>query len=266
MTEPVSDKPAEPIETKLELTEPSVDLPVVQHNLAATAAETIGRESKPDLNEKDQKYLERLVESARSELALKYEKYGAKPEDFRLVTYYDEERGDTVYVVVFGAPNGLDLGDSTQPNDRERSWDTITKSRIELQPELPRHVIEIGKTSELRGSPYDDRTGMTLKAYEAFIEAEKAAGRNLPDSDDCQVPSFGLEDRSRTLLTGEDYRESSRRGTPTVPIAEVRNGEVFTSTVDRYVGSSVLRFRPAVELDIHGTGFNLLKPDSPSLD
>lgn len=177
--------------------------------------------------------LEQKVEAARQELAKKYGEYGAKPEDFNLITY--EKDGKTVHEVVYTAPNGLDLGDPKKNYDEKRSYNSVMSDNNKQA-----HQVEID------GVAYDARTGMTLVAYKAFVEAKKQAGEELPDSEKNKVTIEGSDYYTSTWLTGErphagDARVARVRDSGSVNSRSMRRGDD-----DR---RSVL-FRPAVELQL----------------
>ncbi len=181
--------------------------------------------------------MEQKIKAARTELAKKYEQYGAKLEDFRLVSF--EREGKPVHVVMYAAPSGIDLGDSKNDHDERRSYDAIMSDR-------QAHTIEID------GKEYDTRTGMTIAAYKAFIEDYTAFILGMKE-EDASVLSGELPDttksrredlRTYTLITGEENPNSAL-------VAYMGGGSIRWYNVARSGDETLLiRFRPAVELQL----------------
>jgi hypothetical protein len=189
-----------------------------------------------------------LVEAIREALTSRYVQYGAKLTDFNLVMY--ERDGQTVYVVMYTAPEGLDLGNPEEDRDPSRSWAKIMDAK-------DGHTIEAG------GSPLCD-LGMTLPTYTAFVDCilRTVPGSKLPDKE------------TNTWLTGE---KPSKFGC--APCAWLGDD----NTVKHYEISDGLdrihyRFRPTVELPksqiLRGGGgnassiygLNLYQPFASSVD
>lgn len=177
--------------------------------------------------------LERKVEAARQELAKKYGEYGAKPEDFNLVTTF-ERYGRTVHFVTYTAPNGLDLGNPEKDYDKERSYNSVMSDENRQA-----HVVVID------GKECDTREGLTKDVYTAFIEAERKAGRELPDSVANKITIDRIKYHTGTLVTG------GRAEAFVAQIANVNNdGSVHSHLINRGDGNRCVRFRPTVKLQL----------------
>jgi len=198
----------------------------------AELAELATISTKYGVETSDSPELERKVEAARRELAKKYEQYGAKPEDFNLVTY--EKDGKTVYNIAYTATYGLDLGDPEEEWDSKRSYRSIMSDNYA-------HLVAID------GVAYDTRAGMTLDVYRAFVEAKIQANEKLPDNDDEYDTAVDEHDQyTVTLLTGE---KSVGLFAARIAFVDV-DDSVFSKKVSRGDDEEGIRFRPAVELQV----------------
>ncbi len=179
----------------------------------------------------DSPELERKVETVRQELAKKYEQYGVRPREFNLVTF--ERDGKPVHVVMYTSHEGIDLGDPKRSQDPERSYNSVMSND-------QAHSVEID------GIKYDTRAGMKLDAYEAFVEAYKKPGHELPD---------GLENRRKgsaiyswTQLTGEGQLDDGQLRMATAADNDDGSVSVLINKTDPGLCFQGVWFRPAVEL------------------
>lgn len=175
--------------------------------------------------------LERKVEAAKKALFERYEKYGAKPEDFSLVSYEreDPETGakSTVNVVMHAALSGLDLGNPAKTNDVKRSYNSLMD---------PSKGNEKAHTIEIDGVEQDTRT-LDYPTYKAWINSLiDQASTLLPDSSQLEVWTF-------THLPGEQADAASAY------VGYVGGGQPDRGWVDRGDGDRVIRFRPAVVIE-----------------
>ncbi len=169
--------------------------------------------------------LERWATSVRAALVDQYERYGAHPEDFEVVSYTND-KGTTVHAVTHTAPNGLDLGDSKKDYDPARSYQ---KAIVERQRE---HQVTID--GQLHST-----LGMNFALYEALVAKARQDDRELPDSAANQL-SNGWN--TWTLMPAEPLADGVRpRIARVVDDGSVRRG--WARPDDDVRG---LRFRPAV--------------------
>jgi hypothetical protein len=185
--------------------------------------------------------LQTKLEVVRQALATKYEKYGAKPEDFNLVTF--EREGKPIQLVMLTTLNGLDLNENRREvYDPARAWDSIMEDT---------EVNNAVHTLEIDGVQYDDRVGMTLDAYKAFVDAQRVAGHTLPDSNTLDAPGGGFYiitwlTGSPELIINKGEDEPSLAPMAWVPLPY--SDQVDMGREDSNSDDQGKRFRPAVEV------------------
>lgn len=164
-----------------------------------------------------EKTFEQRVEDAVQALAEHYAEFGAKPEDFGLISYEDDE-GKKVSAVMYTASKGLDLGVNN------RSYDSIMDNDSA-------HKVKVGSQE------VDTRRGMTKDLYYAFSDGVRRSDlAAVPDKDN------GADDWSITLLTGEPADHNM------VPCGRFGYNCAEMVAVSGEDNRRNIRFRPSVEM------------------
>lgn len=178
-------------------------------------------DSEEDGRYNQNQHFEQLVADTKRALAGRYQ---CSVEDFLLIAYGSKEKSG--FAVVYAAPNGIDVANSSYNYDENRSYAAIMADST--------HVVYV------HGKEYDTRS-MTFKIYAAFIERIKVEGSDLPDSYENMLDNIAwytwtyVFDKGTTRAAARVFRDGSMYKTD-----DFGDRAAF--------GDRALRFRPTILL------------------
>lgn len=174
----------------------------------------------------------KIAPAIRETLSAKFAEYGATAEDFQVVPV-ETAFGNQEFIMLYAAPNGLDIGNPEKAYDKERSYDEVMSDRNEK-------IFNV----EIAGQEVDTRDVMTGAVYEDFIAAQKLRGVDpLPDSE--ALAQQQNRPQTTTWLTGTAKEE--KVALTAVPVGIVdEDGNPRTGYMRRHHAGHERLVRPGV--------------------